>query len=100
VTIAYLPAQGAFTGVLRGDQDWLLQVANSSNNPAGVTVYFLDRQQGCLVQSLTGRSQRCGENQAIDTGDSRMQQLMLPMALMGRSRNLTCSPWCRTGKLD
>ena len=33
VLIAYLPAQGAFTGVVRGDQDWLLVVSNSSNNP-------------------------------------------------------------------
>jgi len=38
-----IPAHATFTGVLRGDQDWLLIVSNSSTNPTGVTVYFLDR---------------------------------------------------------
>ncbi len=40
VIMTYLPAWAAFTGTLRGDQDWMLSVANSSPNPTGITVLF------------------------------------------------------------
>src|SRR5580765_6526555 len=69
VTFAYLPAHAAFTGVLRGDQDWQLIVSNSSSNPTGVTVYFLDR--GVNVELLETLAPGATLNRTIPKAPSR-----------------------------
>ena len=73
--LIYLPAHAAFTGVLRGDQDWLLVVANSSNNPTGVTVYFLDR--GVDVEVADTLPPGATLNRIIPKAPSRVRRIII-----------------------
>ena len=71
----YLPAHAAFTGVLRGDQDWQLVVTNSSNNPTGVTVYFLDR--GVDVELLDTLPPGASFVRIIPKAPSRVRRIII-----------------------
>src|SRR5262249_26908621 len=75
VITMYLPAHAAFTGTLRGDQDWVLFVSNNANNPTGVTVYFLDR--GVDVELLDTVPPRASLVRTISNAPSRVRLIVI-----------------------
>lgn len=49
----YVPAKAEYFGTLPREQDWELEVTNSSNSKCAIAVYYVDKRRVDLIESLT-----------------------------------------------
>ena len=49
----FVPAKAEYFGTLLREQDWLLEVINSSNSKCIVSVFYVDKRRVDLIESLT-----------------------------------------------
>jgi hypothetical protein len=49
----YTPAKAEYFGTLPREQDWVLQLTNSSNDKCVVAVYYVDKRRSDLIETLT-----------------------------------------------
>jgi hypothetical protein len=47
------PAKAEYFGTLPREQDWVLQLTNSSNGKCVVAVYYVDKRRVDLIETLT-----------------------------------------------